>query len=323
MIAILPLLLLQGAVPEVSPGELRRHVTYLASDELKGRGTPSPELIKAAEYIAAELKKVGVKPGVGESFFQETTYKDQPVRNVVGLIPGSDGTLGKEFVIVSAHYDHLGERSNVPGDDKIFNGANDDASGVAGMIGVAAALQKAKPKRSVILLAFYGEERGMVGSSFYVKNPVFPLRATVANLNIEQIGRTDDSEGPRISAASLTGFDFSTIGESYASVGKALGVPVTGHPQFSKPYFFASDNVSFARAGVPAHTICTAYSFADYHGAADHADKLDYANMAKVTRMIAATTLEIANAPQAPRWKEDQPMVAKYIEAWKAMQAEK
>ena len=310
-------------LPQVSPEELKRHVSFLASDELKGRATPSPELIKASEYIASEFAKLGIQPGVGKSFFQVTKWErgkgsGEEVRNVVGILPGSDPTLSKEFVVVSAHYDHLGEAKE--GTDKIFNGANDDASGVAGVIGVASAIALAKPKRSVVFLTFYGEERGLVGSTFYAKNPVFPLKNTIAMLNIEQIGRTDDSEGPRVGECNLTGFNFSTIGPTCARVGKEIGVPVVEHPLYSAPYFMASDNAAFAAAGVPAHTFSVAYEFSDYHRVGDHADKLDYNNMAKITGMIAACTLQIANSSQVPSWNKYQKRVARYIEAYEKLQ---
>lgn len=321
---ILASLILTATLPAINEAELRRHVTYLASDELKGRGTPSPELIKASEYIAAELGKLGVKPGNGKSFFQETKWErgrgqGELVRNVIGVIPGSDPALAGEYVVLSAHYDHLGEAKE--GEDKIFNGANDDASGVAGVIGTASALVGAKAKRTIVLMAFYGEERGLVGSSYYVKNPVLPLKKTVAVLNIEQIGRTDDSEGPRVGACNLTGFDFSTIGPTSAKVGKRVGVPVIEHPQFSAPFFAASDNLPFAMAGVPAHTFSVAYEFPDYHRVGDHADKLDYANMAKVTGLIAATALEIANQQSPPAWNKYQKKAERYRLAYEKLQA--
>ena len=316
----------QPPLPVVNPEDLKRHVSYLASDELKGRGTPSPELIKASEYIAAEFTKLGIQPGVGKSFFQSTKWErgrgaGEEVRNVVGLLPGSDPALSGEYVVVSAHYDHLGEAKE--GADKIFNGANDDASGVAGVIGVASAIAKSKPKRSIIFLMFYGEERGLVGSTFYAKNPVFPLKNTVAMLNIEQIGRTDDSEGPRVGECNLTGFNFSTIGPTCAKIGKEVGVPVIEHPVYSAPYFMASDNAAFAAAGVPAHTFSVAYEFSDYHRVGDHADKLDYNNMAKITGMIAACTLNIANSSQVPSWNKYQKRTARYIEAYEKLQGRK
>jgi Zn-dependent M28 family amino/carboxypeptidase len=318
---------------KITAPDLRSYVSFLASDDMKGRNTPSPELDKAAEYIAGEFKKYGVKPGNGSSYFQETEWTrgkgaGQKVRNVIGIIPGRDPILSKEYVIVSAHYDHLGEvklieDTTVDGKvvegnsktDRIFNGADDDASGVAGVIEIGKALAKEKLKRSVILMTFYGEEKGLVGSKFYVDNPVFPLKQTVANINLEQIGRTDDSEAPRVSAGSLTGFSFSSIGTTFAKIGESMGVPVTGHPKYSAMYFGASDNLFFARAGVPAHTICTAFEFSDYHRVGDSAEKLDYDNMAKIVKLSAATIFDIVNTQERPQWNKDEPKAAKYLEA--------
>jgi Zn-dependent M28 family amino/carboxypeptidase len=308
----------------VQADDLKRIVYYLASDELKGRGTPSPELDKAADFIAEEFKKGGAQPGNGQSFFQETEWKGrtgegQKVRNVIAIIPGSDPELSKQYVIVSAHYDHLGEAKQGEG-DKIYNGADDDASGVAGVIGVGKALAKEKPKRTVVLMTFYGEEKGLVGSRYYVEHPVFPLKNTVANINLEQIGRTDDTEGARVAAGSLTGFNFSSIGTTFAKVGKDMGVPVTGHPQFSAAFFVASDNYSFARAGVPAHTLCTAFEFPDYHKVGDSADKLDYVNMEKIVKLTAATVLEIVNAKNKPAWNAEEKAATRFIEAAKKLE---
>ncbi|MBS1703341.1 MAG: M20/M25/M40 family metallo-hydrolase [Armatimonadetes bacterium] len=312
----------QSYLQSVKAADLRHFVTFLASDSMKGRQTPSPELDQAADYIARQFKEEGVLPGNIDSYFQIADWSrgagtGQKVRNVIGVIPGSDPILAKQFVIVSAHYDHLGVKRGdaQPGEDVIYNGADDDASGVAGVLEIGKALAKERPRRTIVLMTFYGEEKGLVGSHYYVDHPVFPLKDTVANINVEQIGRTDDTEGPRVSAASLTGFSFSSIGTTFERIGKAMGVPVTGHPRYSAMYFGASDNLFFARAGVPAHTICTAFEFPDYHAVGDSADKLDYDNMAKVVRMTAATVLDVANSEARPTWNASEPAAKRYLEA--------
>ena len=131
------------------------------------------------------------------------------LKNVIGVLPGTDPVLREQYVILSAHYDHVGARTGEG--DGIYNGANDNASGVAGFIEAAAALTASpvKPRRTVLFIAFFGEEKGLVGARYYAAHPVFPIESTAANLNLEQLGRTDDSEGPRVAAAILTGFGFS------------------------------------------------------------------------------------------------------------------
>lgn len=306
----------------ITADALKKHVEYLASDELEGRGTPSKGLDMAADYIAAELKAGGVSPGNGASFFQETTWRTTgiSVRNVVGLIPGTDEKLKDSYLLVTAHYDHLGMAKQ--GTDLIYNGANDNASSTSGIIEIGKAMVRAKPKRSVVIIAFYGEEKGLVGAEYYTNNPVFPLKKTIANVNLEQIGRTDDAEGARVNAAVMTGYDFSDLGSTFTKVGTEVGVPVSGHPQYSAPFFMASDNFMFALKGIPCATLCTAFEFPDYHQVSDHADKLDYSNMANVTRMIAHGVLKIANNPTVPVWNKEDKRTKRYIEAQEKLNSE-
>jgi hypothetical protein len=239
------------------------------------------------------------------------------VRNVVGLLRGSDPELSKTFVLVTAHYDHLGTGPHNGSGDRIYNGANDDGSGTASVIEIASALAGLKPgpKRSILFATFYGEEHGLVGSRHYVAHPVEPLATTVAVVNIEQVGRTDDSDGPRVSAANVTGFDYSDVGESLRRAGEVVGIAVSKHPTKSDSFFGASDNASFARAGIPAHTISVAYIFPDYHGADDEWERIDYANMAKIDRMAALGVVSIADSPRPPRWNESNPKAAPYRKA--------
>jgi Zn-dependent M28 family amino/carboxypeptidase len=237
------------------------------------------------------------------------------VRNVIGLLRGSDPSLRETFVVLSAHYDHLGIGPANGSGDRIFNGANDDGSGTVSVIEIAAALAtlNPRPKRSLVFITFYGEEHGLVGSRYFVEHPVVPLEKTVVNINLEQVGRTDDSDGPRVSAATVTGYDYSDVASILRRAGHAVGVDVLKHPTKSDSYFGASDNASFARAGIPAHTISVAYMFPDYHGADDEWEKIDFVNMATVDRMAMLGLITIANGP-APVWNKDNPRTAPY---WK------
>src|SRR5262249_5036012 len=133
------------------------------------------------------------------------------IRNVIGLLRGSDPVLSDTYVMLSAHYDHVGMTD--AGEDRIFNGANDDASGVASLIEIASSLSAlpSHPKRSILFVAFFGEELGLIGSQFYAKHPLVPLEKTIADLNLEQVGRTDATNGDMTGTASITGFDFSDL----------------------------------------------------------------------------------------------------------------
>jgi Zn-dependent M28 family amino/carboxypeptidase len=236
------------------------------------------------------------------------------LKNVIGVLPGSDPALRDQVVIVSAHYDHVGVRPGGEG-DRIFNGANDNASGVASVIEVAAALSRGsvKPRRTVVFIAWFGEEKGLVGAKYYAAHPLFPIAKTVANLNLEQMGRTDDTEGKRISAALLTGFSFSELGQVARTAAASVGVELQDPPK-GDDFFNRSDNEALADAGVPAHTLGVAFMFPDYHQAGDEWPKIDYLNMAKVTQAVAASVLSLANRAEPVHWLTSNPKAERY---WK------
>src|SRR5262249_12525836 len=156
---------------------LRGHLSFIASDALEGRGTPSRGLDIAAEYIAAQFRRAGLEPVGDEGYFQTTSLQphgaESPVkvRNVIAALRGSDPVLKDSYVLVTAHYDHLGIRAGA--DDTIYNGANDDGSGTVSVIELAAALTslKTRPRRSIVFMTFYGEERGLLGSRYYGQHP--------------------------------------------------------------------------------------------------------------------------------------------------------
>lgn len=244
------------------------------------------------------------------------------LKNVVGLLRGSDPALKETYVLVTAHYDHIGIGAPVKG-DAIYNGANDDGSGTVSVIEIAAALGslKEKPKRSILFMTFFGEEQGLLGSRYYGKHPIFPVAKTVADVNLEQVGRTDDTEAPRVAGASMTGMDYSEVGKVFAEAGEAEGVKITRHPRNSDAFFGRSDNQALADLGVPAHTLCVAFMYPDYHGALDHWEKIDYANMAKIDRTVARAVLSIAENPDEPKWDASNPKANRYRKAREASQA--
>lgn len=248
------------------------------------------------------------------------SVKPVKLRNVAALLRGSDPVLKNTYVVLSAHYDHLGMRVDMPGDN-IYNGANDDGSGTVSVIEVASALaaMKERPKRSVLFLNVFGEELGMLGSRYYGRHPLVPVAATVANLNLEQVGRTDGMTGAMKGKAALTGYDFSSLPATLVKAGALSGVDIFKDAASSDKYFAQSDNVALAALGVPAHTLSVLYEFSDYHKVSDHWQKVDYENMARISRTVALGVLMLANDPAAPRWNEAHPAAAPYVKAYQAL----
>ena len=316
----------------ISAASMRGNLSFLASDALEGRGTPSRGLDIAAEFIASQFRAAGLEPLGDDGYFQTADWnlidpkraKNPPatpaapvkVRNVVGVLRGSDPQLKDTYVLVTAHYDHVGLK---PGQgDGIFNGANDDGSGTVSVIELARAFSqnKTRPKRSIVFMTVFGEEHGLVGSRYYGAHPLVPIDKTIAGINLEQVGRTDDTEGAQVRAFGVTGFDFSDVGAILKAAGDDTGIRVWKHPVNSDKYFAHSDNQALADQGIPSHTISVAYAFPDYHGAGDHWDKIDYENMAAVDRAAALAIWSIANSSNTPKWNAQNPKASKYLGIW-------
>lgn len=223
----------------------------------------------------------------------------QPVANVVGILHGSDAEMKGEAIIVSAHLDHLGARAN-GAEDGIYNGADDNASGVCGVLALAKAFaaMETAPKRTVIFAAFWGEERGLLGSRKMVENPVWPLDKTVANINIEMIGRPEAGANGKVW---MTGWDQSNLGKLMGAGSQRLGVDIFEHPQFSNRLYRASDNWAFVQGGVIAHSFSAGSLHDDYHQPSDEWQKLNTRHMSIVCRGLFAGSLPIAQGQLTPK----------------------
>jgi hypothetical protein len=313
----------QAVVNGISENSLRGNLSFLASDLLEGRDTPSRGLDLAAEYIAAQFRRAGLAPAGGDGYFQDAMVKGQAVRNVAGLLRGSDAALSSTFVILSAHYDHLGMRrpTGNAGDDRIYNGANDDGSGTVSVIEIASALVGApeRPKRSILFLAFYGEEEGLMGSRYYAAHPLEPLEKTVACVNLEQVGRTDASNGRQIGVGYVTGYDYSNLGAILNEAAQPIGIEIKKDLPAKGDFFARSDNLSLARAGVPSHTLYVADDFPDYHKVGDEWEKIDYANMARLDRAVALGLLRLASDAAPPQWNESSSGARPFVAAAKKL----
>jgi Peptidase family M28/PDZ domain len=185
------------------PPRLLDDIKFLTDDRLQGRATGSPGADTAAAYLARRFSEVGLQPAAGGWFQSFTVGRDggaagpgSPTvtgKNVIGILPGRDPVLRNQTVILGAHYDHLGLGGfgslDPDSTGKVHNGADDNASGVSALIQVAARLAKSPPARTVVFIGFSGEELGLLGSAYYVKQPIYPLSGTLAMVNLDMVGR--------------------------------------------------------------------------------------------------------------------------------------
>ena len=217
------------------------------------------------------------------------------VRNVIGVLKGSDPELSKEAIVFTAHLDHIGRAA---GDDPVNNGADDDASGVTGVLTLADAFGalKTRPKRSVIFMTYWGEEKGMLGSRHFAQHPLWPLRKIVANINIEMIGRADKEN-----ESWMTGWEHSDLGKIVGQGASRAGIRIVEKPGLSARLYEQSDNISLVRVGVIAHSFSASGLHSDYHKPGDEWQKIRVAPMTKVIRGLFAGTLPLAHGDATPK----------------------
>lgn len=287
----------------ISEKYVKQHIYTLSNDSMQGRKAGTDGIEKAAKYIESEFKRIGLKSFNSASFRQEFRFINPrssnsellTLSNVIGLLEGSE--MKNEYVIISAHYDHLGKK-DVGDGDLIFNGANDNASGVAAILMLAEYFKKAKiNKRSLLFVAFTAEEMGLVGSNYFGKT-ISP-DSIIAGINIEMIGK-ESPFGPN--SAWLTGFERSNFG---TIIQKNLsGSNYKLHPDPYKNYrlFFRSDNASLARLGIPAHTFSTSPmdKDLDYHKVTDEARTLNIETITQTIKAIAIGTESIITGEDTP-----------------------
>ena len=219
--------------------------------------------------------------------------------NAMGKITGSDQTLGAQVILLTSHLDHVGVRDNAPGDDKIFNGADDDASGSVAVLELARVLGAGKrPKRTVYFVCFGSEEAGGYGARYFVENMPFPKETLVANLEFEMIGRPD----AKVKAEELwlTGYERSNLGPELARRGAKL----VQDPHPEENFFQRSDNIQLARAGIIAHTVSSFGLHTDYHKASDEVKTIDFGHMTKSINSMIKPIDWLVNSDFRPSWVE-------------------
>lgn len=226
-----------------------------------------------------------------------TTVENHPLRNVVACIEGSDPRLKDEVLVIGAHYDHVGIRHGLPaGEDSICNGADDNASGTCGVMAIAEAFAKsdAKPKRTVLFIAFAGEELGLLGSRAYVNAPLYPLSRTVAMLNFDMIGRNGAD------SLSIVGAPRSPdLAEIVAAEDQEIGMTIRRNERF----FNQSDHASFARKRIPMLFFNTE-DHADLHKVTDNPDRIDYNKAARISRLGFRVAWHIACSDEHYTYEE-------------------
>jgi hypothetical protein len=276
---------------------IRAELGFLASDAMQGRGSGTIYERIAAEYIGSQFRQFGLEPGGDTDRAPVATAASGATWNVIGILRGSDPRVVNEAIMLSAHVDHLGTNEALPGDDKIFNGADDDASGCVAVLELARALSTGKPpRRTIYFVGFGSEERRGAGSRHFIDNPPVPLTQIVADLQFEMLGRPD----PKVPAGTLwlTGFERSNLGPELARHGAAL--VADPHPQ--QRFFQRSDNYPLALRGVIAHTISSYGLHTDYHRPSDDVTKVDFPFMTRSINSLVRPIKWLANSNFRPAW---------------------
>jgi hypothetical protein len=268
-------------------------------DQLEGEITASG----APRSVPVPGVTVGARRAINDRRVVQT-------RNVVGVIEGSDPVLKNEYVLVTGHYDHVGQK-----DQFIYHGADDNASATAAVLAIAEAFraQTTPPKRSVMFLVFEAEEDGLLGAFHYVANPIVPLEKTVAVLNMDMIGRDEDSATWNTHAAdNVNGVNL--IGTLYSpdmrkvveAENRAIGLKLDYKTDADdrEGWFSRSDHYPFAVKGVPVAFFNTG-EHPDYHTANDTWDRINYPKMEKIVRLVYLSTRSLANSPSRPRFVTD------------------
>ena len=288
----------------IQENELMELLYVYASDYFSGRETGTEGQKIAVDFLKTYYKRQGIAPAVGTTdYFQKMSLNIKgttiDTENVVAIIPGSEKP--EEYIIISSHLDHVGTK-----DGAIYNGADDDGSGTVALMEIAEAFKKAEqegfgPKRSVVFIHLTGEEKGLLGSKYYSENPLYPIANTVANLNIDMVGRLDPKrENPNPNYVYLIGSD--RLSQELHDLSEAVNTKYTqleldytfNAEDDPNRFYFRSDHYNFAKKNIPIIFYFNG-THSDYHKPTDTADKINYPVLAKRTKLIFHTAWELAN----------------------------
>ncbi len=291
--------------------------SWISNERARKLFTDSGRDFEAMKKAAVRTDFRPVNLGLKSSFKVRSTLREVESRNVLGMLEGSDPKLKREYVVLTAHWDHLGKNEKLEG-DKIFNGAVDNASGTAALLELAEAFGLATPKakRSVLFLLVTGEEQGLLGAKYYAENPLYPLENTVANLNIDgvnQWGRTGD--------IIIIGRGSSTLEDLLETAAKGQGRVVKSDAEPEKGFYYRSDHFEFAKVGVPALYLDEGtdylgqsaefgikkrkeYTEKDYHKVSDEVKSdWDFRGAVEDMKLLMEVLYATSNLPTYPEWK--------------------
>lgn len=293
----------------VTRADIELNIRFLASDELRGRATGTDELEIAARYISSWFSSNGVKTAPAyDSYYQELEVPRRngsgslQTQNVIGVIEGADPDLNDEYLMLSAHYDHIGVGPATAEGDSIYNGARDNAVGVAAVMAAGKYFADHPPRRSILLALWSAEEMGLIGSRLFVEDPAVPLNKIIFNLNIDGGGYNDTTK------VTVVGLERTGAEPLFKSAAKEFGLDAIPSPVPELKLFNRSDNIHFARKGIPAPTFSLGFtSFNEeiqyyYHQATDEAQSLNFGYVTMYTRAYILASEKIANSDEPPYW---------------------
>ncbi|MBP9793669.1 MAG: M28 family peptidase [Flavobacterium sp.] len=300
-------------IKTITQEDLKKHLYVIASDQMQGRNTGEAGQKEAGKYIIDQYKNAGISFPKGAnsyyqpipaSFFQKAfSPKLGDSENIWTFIEGTEKP--EEIVVVSAHYDHVGMKNG-----EVYNGADDDGSGTVALIEIAQAFQKAKnegngPKRSILFLHVTGEEHGLHGSRYYSENPLFPLANTVADVNIDMIGRRDELHKDSNNYVYVIGSDYLST-DLFELTEKANKEYVNLQLDYKyndkndpNRFYYRSDHYNFAKHNIPSVFLFNG-THEDYHMPTDDPEKIEYDALAKRTQLAFAIAWDLANRNNRP-----------------------
>ena len=302
----------------VMPPDFSAATMALVADQLAGQILPVPMPLVGVSYGAARalFEQAGMDLDATRSSTEPAPMPDvtlairTPITgsivdapNVVAVLPGSDSALSREYIVFTAHIDHVGVGSPDESGDSIYNGADDDASGTSAVLEIAEAFARLdqRPSRSIMFVLVSGEEKGLLGSKAFVADAPVPVEQMAANINMDMIGRNAPDTVVAI------GVDYSSLGPSVRAVAAAhpeLGLTVAPDLWPDEQLFFRSDHFSFAAMEVPAIFFTTGLHD-DYHQPSDEPETIDNDKVTRIARLLFRYAHELANAADRPQWTEE------------------